>query len=157
WHGDFARALELADEALASLGEGGDPLLVCHAASIRSACASYGLETEAAVDALQVAESAWAELSDERIAERVYLNHYIAEPTVRLERTEPALGYWRRSVAVARMTGQDATAKSWSGVAMYALLLEGRAAEAADLAGGDLDPEALGHDDWRQIWLHSAD
>src|SRR5262249_60945174 len=70
---------------------------------------------------------------------------------------EPALGYWRRSVAVARMTGQDATAKSWSGVAMYALLLEGRAAEAADLAGGDLDPEALGHDDWRQIWLHSAD
>jgi DNA-binding CsgD family transcriptional regulator len=157
WHGDWARTGELAEEALASAVAAGDPLLICHAASIGSLAASYRRQTELAADKLQVAESAWTELSDERLAERVYLNHYVGEAGVRLERPERAVAHWKRGVDVARMTGQDATARSWSGVAIYALLLKGRVAEAAVLAAADLDPEALDRDDWRQVWLYSAD
>ena len=118
WHGDFTRAGELAAETLANARAAGNDLHICHAASIGSLCASYTHELETAADLLQEAESAWAELPDERIAERVYLNHYIGEANVRLERPGPALEYWRRGVHVARLTGQDATAKSWSGVAI---------------------------------------
>ena len=125
WHGDFERVRELAAEVLEVAREQHDQLLVCLAASLRSLAFSYECEIEAALAELQEAQAAFAALPDERLAERIYLTHYISEAALRLERADDALAHFRRGLEVARMTGQDATSRSWHGIAVYAADAEG--------------------------------
>src|SRR5262249_15155322 len=93
WHGDFARVRELAGQVRPAAREAGDGLLLCLAASLESLACSYLRESESAAEVLREAESAFADLPDERLAERVYLNHYISEAALRLERAEEALAH----------------------------------------------------------------
>src|SRR5262249_19028270 len=137
--------------------EAGDGLLLCLAASLENLASSYLRESESAAEALREAEAAFAELPDERLAERVYLNHYISQAAPPLERAHQALAHLRRGVEVARMTGQDATAGSWFGLGIYGLLLKGEVADAARVAEDSLDSKALERDQWREIWLMAAD
>src|SRR5262249_9006218 len=137
WHGDFEAVGQLAGEVLDRARPQGDLLLVCLAASLSSLGASYRGEVETALEHMRQAQAAFAELPDERFAERIYLTHYISEAEVRLERSDQALAHFSRGRDVARLTGQDATARSWSGVASYAHLLKGEASQAAEVATDD--------------------
>lgn len=157
WHGDFERVRELAAEVLDVAGGQHDQLLVCLAASLKSLAYSYECEIEAALAELQEAQAAFAALPDERLAARIYLTHYISEAALRLERADDALAHVRRGLDVARMTGQDATSRSWHGIAVYALMLKGRLPDAESVAEDAIDLAAAYADDWRMSWLLSAD
>jgi DNA-binding CsgD family transcriptional regulator len=157
WHGDFEAVSAFSDELLEFARPEGDLLLISLAASLSSLASANRGELETAADQLAEAEAAFLELPDERLAERVYLNHYMSEAALRLERADAALAHFQRGQDVASATGQDATKGSWSGLAIYAHLLKGGVSEACAAAEGDLNPEALERDDWRQIWLLAAD
>jgi len=157
WHGDMERLHELAAGVLAPARAKEDQLLVCLAASLSSLASSGRCDPVAALEELREAERAFASLSDERLAERVYLNHYVSEAAARLEYADEALSHFNRGLEAARMTGQDATSGSWYGLAVYALLLKGEIASAAGLAEEGVDPMARERDSWRMIWLLAAD
>jgi DNA-binding CsgD family transcriptional regulator len=157
WHGDFEKVHELAAEVLVTARRHEDQLLVCLAASLCSLASSCLSDMARARAELLEAQAALAALPDERLAERIYITHYISEAAVRLERPDDALSHFHRGLDLARMTGQDATTRSWSGVAAYAFLLEGRVAEAAAVAQDDFDPAALAADSFRMMILLVAD
>src|SRR6185437_16194359 len=113
WHGDLERVYELASEVLSTARSQEDPLLVCLAASLCSLASSYRCDLGGALAELREAQAAFAALPDDRLAERIYITHYISEAAVRLEHAEEALSHFHRGVDVARMTGQDATSSSW--------------------------------------------
>src|SRR5262249_42055241 len=107
WHGDFAELHRHAADALVSAREGGDPLLICLSASLGSLASCERDRVDDAFHQLGDAQAAYDSLSDERLAERVYLCHYVAEAALRLERADDALRNVKRASDVARMTGQD--------------------------------------------------
>src|SRR5262249_50352058 len=151
------RVSELAAEVLARARPQEDQLLVCLAGSLASLASSGLSDPERALGELREAQAAYAALPDERLAERIYTLHYISEAALRLERADEALSQFHRGVEVARMTGQDATSGSWSGIAVYALLLRGQVASAVSIAEDGLDAAAREADSWRMIWLLAAD
>ncbi|HEX6714884.1 MAG TPA: AAA family ATPase [Thermoleophilaceae bacterium] len=157
WEGDFAEVHGLAADALASAQAGEDSLLICLSASLGSLASSYRNRADDAFAQFRNAQAAYSALPDERLAERVYLSHYITEAALRVEHADDALANVRRGFEVARMTGQDATSYSWSGLAVYALLLKGELHEAARVAADAIDPADLATDDWRTIWVLAAD
>jgi DNA-binding CsgD family transcriptional regulator len=153
WHGEFAALAVLADQLLATARAEEDQLVVCLAAALGALADSYNGELEAARELLAEAQAAYGVLSDERLAERIYLTHYIAEAALRLERSDDALSDFERGGEVARATGQDATAGSWPGLATLALLLKGEVRKASTTAEEALDAAALSSDNWKIIWL----
>ena len=153
WHGEFAAVAVLADQLLATARAEEDELVVCLAASLGAVADSYNGELEAARELLAEAQAAYGALSDERLAERIYLTHYISEAALRLERFDDALSDFDRGAEVARATGQDATAGSWPGLATLALLLKGEVLKASTTAEEALDAAALSSDNWKIIWL----
>jgi DNA-binding CsgD family transcriptional regulator len=155
WHGEFTAVADLARELLATARAEEDQLVVSLAAALGSLAASYEGEFESALELLAEAQTAFDALSDERLAERIYLTHYISEAAVRLERSDDALLYFERGTEVARATGQDVTAGSWPGLAAQALLLKGEVTKALTIAEQTLDPAALSADDWKMTWLLS--
>jgi DNA-binding CsgD family transcriptional regulator len=155
WHGDFAAVAALAGDLLATARKADDQLVVCLAAALASLAASYRSEFEAALEVWAEAHAAYGALTDERLAERIYITHYISEAALRLERSDEALSDFDRGVEVARATGQDATAGSWPGLATLALLLKGEVLKALTTAEEALDAAALSSDNWKIIWLLS--
>jgi ATP/maltotriose-dependent transcriptional regulator MalT len=155
WHGEFTAVADLAGDLLATARAGEDQLVVCLAASLGALADGYNGEFQAAHELLAEAQTAWGALSDERLAERIYLTHYIAEAAVRLERADDAIAHFERGDEVARATGQDATALSWPGLAALALLLKGEVPKAFTTAAETLDQAALAADDWKMTWLLS--
>ena len=153
WHAEFTALADLAADLLATARAEDDQLVVCLAAALGALADAYNGEFEAALELLGEARTAWGALSDERIAERIYLTHYISEAAVRLERADEALSYFDRGAEVARATGQDATALSWPGLAALALLLKGEVPKACTTAEETLDQAALSADDWKMTWL----
>jgi DNA-binding CsgD family transcriptional regulator len=157
WHGDFDRVHGLASEVLSTARGREDTLLVCLAASLCSLASGYRCDVVGALAELREAQAAFAALADERLAERIYITHYISEAAVRLERPDEALSHFQRGLDVAHMTGQDATSSSWSGIAAYALLLKGQVAEATRITEDDFDATALAADSFRMLILLLAD
>jgi DNA-binding CsgD family transcriptional regulator len=155
WHGDFAAVADLADELLAMARSEEDHLVVCLAAALGALADSYNGELDAARELLAEAHAAYGALTDERLAERIYITHYISEAALRLERNDEALSDFDRGAEVARATGQDATAGSWPGLATLALLLKGEVLKALTTAEEALDAAALSSDNWKIIWLLS--
>jgi DNA-binding CsgD family transcriptional regulator len=153
WHGEFAAVGVLADQLLATARAEEDKLVMCLAASLGALADSYNGDLVAARELLAEAQAAYGALSDERLAERIYLTHYISEAALRLERSDDALSDFERGAEVARATGQDATAGSWPGLATLALLLKGEVLKASTTAEEALDAAALASDNWKIIWL----
>ena len=157
WHGDFANVRTLAAEVLTVAAEREDAPIISLAASLTSLANCREQNLSEAVDYMDRAQAAFAGLPDERLAEHLYLTHYIGEAALQLERADDALALGRRGFEVARMTGQGAAARSWIGIEVHALLMKGQAAAAARSAEEWIDPQALATDDWRMIWLVGAD
>jgi DNA-binding CsgD family transcriptional regulator len=156
WHGNFAAVASLAGELLTPARAADDQPVVCLTAALASLARSFQGEVQAALALLAEAQAAYDALSDERLAERIYIAHYIAEAAIQLERPDDARAHCLRGQEVARTTGQDATARPWRATAAHALLLEGEVANALATAEGALDLAALSRDDYREVWLLSC-
>jgi DNA-binding CsgD family transcriptional regulator/tetratricopeptide (TPR) repeat protein len=156
WQGDFTTVASLADELLATARAADDQPVVCLAAALGSLARSFLGQVQAALALLAEAQTAYGALSDERLAERIYIAHYIAEAAVQLERPDDAHAHFVRGQEIARATGQDPTASPWRATAAHALVLKGEVARALATAEGALDLAALSSDDYRQAWLLSS-
>ncbi|HET7046793.1 MAG TPA: BREX system ATP-binding domain-containing protein [Solirubrobacteraceae bacterium] len=153
WHGDFARVRELAAMALAAARGQDDQLLVCLAASLSSLADAADRRMDDALAGFREAHAAFTALADERVAERIYIGHYLGEAALRLERADDARAHIERCFEVARLTGQEPTSGSWWGVVIQALLLRGELREATRLGSDAVEMAPLADDDWRMIWL----
>ncbi len=156
WHGDFAAVASLAGELLTTARAADDQHVVCLAAALGSLARSFQGHIPAALALLAEAQTAYGALSDERLAERIYIAHYISEAAIQLERPDDARAHVVRGQEVARTTGQDATARPWRATAAHALLLKGEVAKALATAEDALDLAALSRDDYREAWLLSC-
>jgi DNA-binding CsgD family transcriptional regulator len=153
WHADFDQVRALAATVLGAARDRDDRLLVCLAASLSSLADIADRRMDDALAGLREAQAAFSTLADERIAERIYLGHYIGEAALRLERADDARAYVERCFEVARLTGQDATGGSWWGIVVQALLLKGDVREAARVGRDAVEMTPLVTDDWRMVWM----
>ena len=157
WHADFGQVRDLAAVVLAAARDQPDELLVGLAASLASLADSGERRFDDALLRLREGQAAFGAFGDGRLAERIYLGHYLGEAALRFERAEEAIAQIERCFEVARLTGQEATAGSWWGIVVYALLLRGEVREAAQVASDAVATGALATDDWRMVWMLGAD
>ena len=151
WHADFAHVRELAATVLDAAPDGVDQLLVCLAASLSSLADICDRRVGDALARFVEAQAAFTALADERVAERIYIGHYLGEAALRLERADDARADMERCFEVAHVTGQDATSGSWWVIVVQALLLRGEVHEAARVARDAVEMPPLADDDWRML------
>ena len=156
WHDELAALTDLANPLLTLARDQNDLAMVALSASL---CSLGSSEPRAAIarDRLAEAEEAFATLSDEQLAGRIYVSFYLALAELRLERAEEALRQANRGLEVGRLTGQGVTVTSWLAIASRATLLKGQVADATRLGHDAIDTERLLANDWRTIWALEAD
>jgi ATP/maltotriose-dependent transcriptional regulator MalT len=157
WHEQFGPMLDLTKRFGSAARDRGDAAIVCLAASLSSLAHSSDRELDHAVADLTEAQRAYAGVSDDQLAERIYVSFYVALAAQRIERADDALAHLNRGLEVAGMTGQAATVIPWTAIAAAALLLKGRVREAADVAAKAIDEAALLRNDFRTVWALEAD
>jgi DNA-binding CsgD family transcriptional regulator len=156
WHDEPAALTDLAMPLLRLAREQHDLPMVTLAAAL---CSLGCTEPRVAAGRgeLAEAEEAFAALSDEQLAGRIYVSFYLGMAELRLERADEALKHANRGLEVGRLTGQGVTVTSWLAITSRATLLKGQAADAKRLAQDAIDTERLLADDWRTIWALEAD
>jgi DNA-binding CsgD family transcriptional regulator len=154
WHREWADARRLTDVVLAS---GADDSVVALAAAVRSIAASSELRTDDAVRDLAVASEALQRLSEDQLAQRVYLGVYVGMAALRVERLDQVLAHLHRSLRVARLTGQDTMVNPWLATTAAALLLNGELAAARSDAVAAARTALLLAENWRTVWALEAD
>jgi DNA-binding CsgD family transcriptional regulator len=130
-------------------------MIVLSAALGSLACSEHSVAT--ATSELAEAEEAFAAITDEQLAGRVYVSFYLGLAELRLERAEDALRHTTRGLEVGRLTGQGITVSSWLAITSRAHVLKGQIEEAARLAHDAIDTARLLADDWRTVWALEAD
>jgi DNA-binding CsgD family transcriptional regulator len=156
WHDELAALSELAGQLLLVAREGTDLAMVSLALAL-SSLASAEHSVAQALAELSEARVAFASLSDEQLAERIYVSFYLGLAELRVERADDAFAHANRGLEVARMTGQALTVTPWPAIASRALLLKGQVGEAARLAHTAIDSALLAADDWRTVWALESD
>jgi DNA-binding CsgD family transcriptional regulator len=156
WHDEFAALTDLAQPLLRLARAQNDLAMVALSGAL---CSLGSLEpgAPAARRALAEAEGAFAALSDEQLAGRVYVSFYLGLAELRLERADEALRHTNRGLEVGRLTGQGVTVTSWLAITSRAALLKGQVADATRLGHDAIDTERLLANDWRTIWALEAD
>jgi DNA-binding CsgD family transcriptional regulator len=157
WHGQFGPMLELTERLGLRARDRTDAPMLTLAASLSSVAHSSRREVADASADLREAQDAYGRVSDDQLAERIYVSFYVALAALRLERADDALAHLNRGLEVARMTGQAATVIPWTAIAATALLLKGRVREAADAAAAAIDQASLSRNDFRTVWALEAD
>ncbi|HET9765685.1 MAG TPA: AAA family ATPase, partial [Thermoanaerobaculia bacterium] len=155
WHREWADARRLTDVVLAA--DVDDDSVVALAAGIRSLAASGELRTDEAVRDLAVASAALLRLSDDQLAQRVYLGVYVGIAALRVERLDEVLAHLHRCLRVARLTGQDTMVNPWLATTAAALLLNGNLAAARSDATAAAQTALLPAENWRTVWALEAD
>jgi DNA-binding CsgD family transcriptional regulator len=156
WHDEFSGLAELTGPLLADARQRADPAMITLAAALSSVASAERNVTDAAKE-LAEARAAFDALTDEQLAERIYVSFYLGLADVRLERAEDAFAHANRGIEVARMTGQGVTVSPWPAIASQALVLKGQIGDAARLARSAIDTARLLADDWRTVWALEAD
>jgi len=156
WHDEFSALTELAEPLLRHAEDQHDLAMVALAAALRSLGSSEP-RVAAANDMLAKAEEAFAALSDEQLAGRIYVSFYLGLAELRLERAEEALRHANRGLEVGRLSGQGVTVTSWLAITSRATLLKGQVTDATRLGHDAIDTERLLANDWRTIWALEAD
>jgi DNA-binding NarL/FixJ family response regulator len=156
WHDESAALTDLAKPLLNRARDQNDLAMVALAAAL---CSLGRTEPRAAagLSELAEAEEAFAALSDEQLAGRIYVSFYLALAELRLERADVAVMHANRGLEVGRLSGQGVTVTSWLAITSRATLLKGQVADAKRLAHEAIDTERLLADDWRTIWALEAD
>jgi DNA-binding CsgD family transcriptional regulator len=157
WHGEFGPLRPLAEQLLEDARDRNDSSMVGIAAALRSLANTAEQRTDDALTDLAEAEAALSELTDEQLADRVYLGVYIGLAALRLERVEDVLTHVRRCYEVARVTGQDAMVHPWLCMTAAARVLKGDLAQAGRDADEAIDTAPLPGENWRTIWALEAD
>ena len=156
WHDEFAALTGLAKPLLKLARDQRDLAMVALSAALCSLGSSEP-RVAAARGTLAEAEAAFAALSDEQLAGRIYVSFYLGLAELRLERANEALRHANRGLEVGRVTGQGVTVTSWLAITSRATLLKGQVADATRLGHDAIDTERLLADDWRTIWALEAD
>jgi DNA-binding CsgD family transcriptional regulator len=156
WHDEFTALTDRAQPLLRLARDQGDLAMVALSAALCS-LGSPEPRGAAARDTLAEAEDAFAALSDEQLAGRIYVSFYLGLAELRLERAEEALRYANRGLEVGRLTGQGVTVTPWLAITSRATLLKGQVADAERLGHAAIDTERLLANDWRMIWALEAD
>jgi len=156
WHDEFAALTDLAKSLLRLARDKSDLAMVALAAALCSLGSSEP-RVAASRGTLAEAEEAFAALSDEQLAGRIYVSFYVGLAELRLERADQALRHANRGLDVGRLTGQGVTVTSWLAITSRAALLKGQVADATRLAHAAIDSERLLANDWRTIWALEAD
>jgi len=149
WHREWADAQRLAGIVLAA---GSEDSVVALAAALRSIAASGELRTDEATSDLAVASEALQRLSDEQLAQRVYLGVYVGTAALRVERLDQARAHVHRCLRVARVTGQDTMVNPWLSITAAASLLNGDLAAARSDAASAAETALLPAENWRTVW-----
>src|SRR5262249_12505198 len=118
---------------------------------------SAGQRTDEALADLAEAEAALRRLTDEQLADRVYLGVYIGLAALRLEHLDDVLAHVHPCFRVARLPGQDTMAHPWLCVTATALVLKGDIGQARRDAAAAIDTALLPGENWRTIWALEAD
>src|SRR5262249_11613256 len=126
------------------------------AAALGSVAGGAGQRTDDALADLAEAEAAVRRLTDEQLANRVYLGVYIGLSALRLEHLDDVLSHVHRCFRVARLTGQDTMAHPWLGITSCALVLKGEIDKALRDAAAAIDTALLPGDNWRTTWAFEA-
>ena len=155
WHDEFAALTDLADPLLRLARDQNDLAMVALSAAL---CSLGSAEPRAAsaCGTLAEAEEAFAALSDQQLAGRIYVSFYVGLAELRLERAEEALRHANRGLEVGRLTGQGVTVTSWLAITSRATLLKGQVADATRLGHDAIDTQRLLANDWRTIWALEA-
>jgi DNA-binding CsgD family transcriptional regulator/tetratricopeptide (TPR) repeat protein len=154
WHREWEDAQRLAEVVLAA---GADDSVVALAAALRSLAASAQLRTGEANRCLAVASQALERLSDDQLAQRVYLGVYVGTAALRVEQLDQVLAHLHRCLRVARATGQDTMVNPWLSTTASALLLNGDLAAARSDAAAAAQTTLLPAENWRTVWALEAD
>jgi DNA-binding NarL/FixJ family response regulator len=150
--GHFGEVLDLVTRFEAALQRHGDALLGCLASALVAAAeASLGRLAPAA-RALDLAEAAFRNLDDERLAACVDLCGWIGLAAIRLERIDDALAFARRGLVLSRAHQQESVTAGLLGLEAHALLLRGRVTEAVGVAGAAADAARLADADEQLGW-----
>ena len=157
WHREFGQTRALADRALPGARERGETSAVALAAALRSLAGSALGRTGDALADLAEAEAALRRLTDEQLAQRVYLGVYLGLAALRLEHPDGVLTDVHRCYRVARLTGQDAMAHPWLCITARAHLLRGEIGKARKDAAAAIDTALLPDENWRTIWALETD
>ena len=129
WHDEFVALTDLAEPLLRLARDQSDLAMVALSAALCS-LGSREQGADAARGILAEAEKAFAALSDEQLAGRIYVSFYLGLAELRLERAEEALRHANRGLEVGRLTGQGVTVTTWLGVTSHVALLKGQVADA---------------------------
>ena len=156
WHGEITPMHQRASEVASIAHERADIAMTSIAAALISLAHSASDRIAEARAELAEALEAHAALTDEQLAERVYLSFYVGLAALRLEQADDALTCVHRGIDVARATGQEATVTPWPAIAARALLLKGQVNEAARIAETAIDAASLSANDWRTVWALEA-
>jgi tetratricopeptide (TPR) repeat protein len=138
WHDESAALTDLAEPLLRLARDQNDLAMVALSAAL---CSLGSSEPRAASPraTLAEAEAAFAALSDEQLAGRIYVSFYLALAELRLERADEALRHANRGLEVGRLTGQGVTVTPWLAITSRATLLKGRVADATRLGHDAID------------------
>src|SRR5262249_2685067 len=153
WHREWADAQRLAGIVLAA---GSEDSVVALAAALRSIAASGELRTDEATSDLAVASEALQRLSDEQLAQRVYLGVYVGTAALRVERLDQARAHVHRCLRVARATGQDTMVNPWLSITAAASLLNGDPAAARSGAASAAETAQLPAGNWGTVWARAS-
>ena len=150
--GDFARMGELARQVLATALERQEAALACLGASLASIAATTRGQVADGFAAFDEARRAFTGLSDEQLAASLDVCGWIGLAATGLERSDEALAATRRGLSIARATGQGAGVPGLLGLEAQALLLQGRASEALQVAEAAADAALLSGNDQLLTW-----
>ena len=158
WRGEFAEMQRIADEVLIRARDQSGQLLITSWAAAMCSIAHSSLDRPAAGrEALEDAKAAFADVSDEELAERLDVAGYVAQAASALEQTDDALACARRGLRVAEATGQDPYIPGQLVLETNALFMKGRIAEAVAVAETATDAAVLTGNDQFAVWALWSD
>jgi ATP/maltotriose-dependent transcriptional regulator MalT len=137
--------------------EQADPAVICIAAALLTMADSSEHRIAEAQVNLSQARDAYAALSDEQLAERIYVSYYIGVAALRLEEADDALACAQRGIDIAHSTGQEATIAPWPAITTHGLIMKGRVSEATQAAETAVDGALPSGDDWPTLHALEAD
>jgi ATP/maltotriose-dependent transcriptional regulator MalT len=157
WRGEFAEMHDIARGVSGRARSRGEQLFASLAGALCSVASMSQNRPADALLELGEAELAYAELSDEQLAEHISVTGHLAQAASALERMDDALEYARRGLRLAEMTGQGLFIPGQLVLVTNALFMKGRISEAAMVAETATDAAVLTGNDQFAVWALWAD
>jgi DNA-binding CsgD family transcriptional regulator len=157
WRGESPAMHEVAGGVLARARDRPDQLYATWAAALCSLASSSLNRLQDALAELREAETRYAAISDEQLAEHIDVGGYVAQAAAVLERTDDALEHVRRGLRLAKRTGQSPYIPGLLVLETNALVMKGRIREAMAVAETATDAAVLTGNDQFAVWALWAD